>query len=50
MAGLYREMVEGFDSGRITHDGTGRHVRGKIGIEEFARNASTGVVRGADAT
>jgi uncharacterized protein YbjT (DUF2867 family) len=37
MAGLYREMVEGFDSGRITHDGVGRHVRGKIGVEEFAK-------------
>jgi len=40
MATLYREMVEGFDSGAITHDGVGRHVRGKIGIEEFAKTAT----------
>lgn len=37
MAGLYREMSEGFDAGRITSDGQGRRVRGKIGVEEFAR-------------
>lgn len=37
MAGLYREMVEGFDTGRILHDGKGRHLRGKIGVDAFAR-------------
>lgn len=41
MAGLYREMMEGFDSGRITHDGVGRHVRGKVTLEEFARKAAS---------
>ena len=37
MAGLYREMSEGFDAGRIGYDGQGRRVQGKIGVDEFAK-------------
>lgn len=41
MAGLYREMSEGFDAGRITSDGAGRRLRGKVGVDEFARSVAS---------
>lgn len=42
MAGLYREMSEGFDAGKIGYDGKGRRVQGKIGIDDFAKAAVKG--------
>lgn len=34
VAGLYREMTEGFGAGRIRFEGTGRAVRGTVGLEQ----------------
>ncbi|MFO0686387.1 MAG: NmrA family NAD(P)-binding protein [Sandaracinus sp.] len=38
MAGLYREMSEGFDAGRISYDGKGRRVVGKVSLEQFVKS------------
>ena len=40
MAGLYREMTEAFDAGKCMFSGKHRTVRGKVSIEEFAKNAT----------
>ena len=42
MAGLYREMSEGFDAGRIGYDGKGRRVSGRIDVEAFAKSFVAG--------
>ncbi|MBK8259241.1 MAG: NAD(P)H-binding protein [Polyangiaceae bacterium] len=39
VAGLYREMTEGFAKGAIKFDGKGRAVRGKTTLEEVLRPA-----------
>ncbi len=38
VAGLYREMVEGFDAGRIRPEGDERRVLGKIDAAAFAKS------------
>jgi uncharacterized protein YbjT (DUF2867 family) len=40
VAGLYREMTEGLDSGLVAFEGKGRRVRGKVDVEELARTAA----------
>ena len=34
VAGLYREMTEAMGQGRITWDGTGRRVRGRVTLDD----------------
>ncbi len=40
MASLYREMTEAFDAGKCTFSGKHRTVRGKVSIEELAKDAA----------
>lgn len=39
VAGLYREMTEAFDAGKVRWTGAGRRVRGATSLEAFAKHA-----------